>query len=89
MKNIIKIRAILSSLLIIIFTIVAITGIGLYIAPSGRIAKETTWYFLGLNKWQLEKLHALSGFILVGLIIIHFLINRKMFSTEIKALVKK
>jgi hypothetical protein len=75
MKNIIKIRAIISSLLLVTFIIVLFTGIGLYFSPSGRIAKEINWNFLGFTKWQLENLHTVSGFIMSALIIIHLLIN--------------
>ncbi len=89
MKNLIKIRAILSSLLIIVFIVVVFTGIGLYLSPSGRIAKEMSWTFLGFDKWQLENLHTLSGFLMFGMIIIHLLINHKMFLGEIKALFKR
>ncbi|HHD92336.1 MAG TPA: DUF4405 domain-containing protein [Candidatus Portnoybacteria bacterium] len=89
MKNLIKIRGILSSLLIIMFIIVVFTGIGLYLSPPGRIAKEMSWNFLGFNKWQLENLHALFGFLMSGMVVIHLLINYKMFLGEIKALFKK
>jgi len=88
MKNIIKFRAILSSLILIIFIIVLFTGIGLYFSPSGRIAKEISWNFLGFGKWQLENLHTLSGFIMSVLVIIHLFINSKMFFNEIKRLFK-
>jgi len=89
MKNIIKIRAILSSLLLITFIIVLFTGIGLYFSPSGKIAKEISWTFLGFNKWQLENLHTRSGFFMSALIIIHLFINYKMFLGELKVLFKK
>ncbi len=89
MKNLMKIRAILSSLLLIVFIIVVFTGIGLYFSPSGRIAAEISWNFLGFSKWRLENLHTLSGFIMSGLVIIHLLINYKMFLGEIKTLFKK
>ncbi len=86
MKNIIKIRAILSSLLVISFIVVFLTGVGLHFSSSGRVAKEITLVFLGFNKWQLEKIHTLSGFIMSALVITHFLINKKMFLSEIKSL---
>ncbi len=89
MKYIIKIRAILSSLLLITFIIVLFTGIGLYFSPSGKAAREINWSFLGFDKWQLENLHTLSGFIMSALIIIHLLINYKLFLNEIKTLFKR
>ncbi len=89
MKNIIKIRAILSLVLLIAFLFVLFTGVGLYFSPSERIARELNWSFLGFNKWQLEKLHTLSGFIMSGLVMIHFFLNYKLFLSEIKTLFKK
>ena len=89
MKNIVKIRVILSSLLLITFIVVLFTGIGLYFSPSGKIAKEINWNFLGFNKLQLENLHTISGFIMSGLILIHLFLNYKMFLGEIKSLFKE
>ncbi len=89
MKNIIKIKAILSLLLLITFIIVVFTGIGLYFAPSDRIIREIGWNFGGFNKGQLENLHTLSGFIMSVLVIVHLLINYKILLGEIKILFKK
>ena len=89
MKSIIKIRAILSSLLLITFIIVTLTGIGLHRAPSGKIARETSWTFLDLSKWQLENIHTIFGFIMSALVIFHLLLNYKIFFGEIKTLFKK
>ena len=89
MKNTIKIRAILSLLLLITFAIVLFTGIGLYLSPSGKIAQEIGWNFFGFGKFQLENLHTLSGFGMSALVIIHLLMNYKMFLGEVQALFKK
>ena len=86
--NIIKVRAIVSSSLIISFIIESLTGIGLHLAPSGRIVNETNWHFLMWSKKQLEMLHTVVGFIMLALVIIHFIINYKMFLNEIKKLFK-
>ncbi len=83
-KNIVKIRGILSSLLLIISIIAIFTGIGLYFAPSGRIARGTGWSFFGFNLSKLEMLHTVTGFIMAVLIVIHFIINYKMFKNEMK-----
>ncbi len=86
MYKIIRFRAITSSLLIISFVITTITGIGLYLAPNGYLAKIQNWTFLGLDKRHLENLHTNFGFIMTFLVILHFIINAKMFKTEIKNL---
>ena len=89
MKNIVKIRAILSSLLLVTSIVVLFTGVGLYFSPSGRIAKEISWTFLGFDRWQLENLHTLSGFIISALAIVHLFVNHRIFFCEIKALFKR
>ena len=87
--NIIKIRAIVSFFLIISFIVVFLTGYGLYLAPSGRIAREVAWSFAGLGRDRLESMHTLSSFIMSGLVAIHLLLNYKLFLSEIKSLFKK
>ena len=86
MKNILKIKGILSLLIIITFIIVLFTGIGLYFSPSGKIAREISWSFLIFNKFQLEKLHTISGFIMSALVLVHLSLNYKMFLSEISLL---
>ncbi len=87
--NVIKIRAAVSSLLIITFAVVLFTGIGLFVSPSGRIAAQTGWSFLWLSKFKLERLHTLSGFLMSALVIIHLIMNYKMFLSEVRFLFKK
>jgi len=89
MKNLVKTRAIISLFLIVLFVVVFISGIGLHLAPSGRIAGEIGWNFLGFDKKQLEMIHTLSGYLMSGLIIIHLLLNYKMLVSEIKILIRR
>jgi len=81
-----NIRAIISTALLITFIVVTITGIGLYLAPHGR--HSSLWTFMGIPKYKLEQYHTISGFIMVGLIILHLYINRKMYIGELKQLTK-
>ncbi len=87
--NFVKVRAIVSMLLILLFVVVTFTGIGLYFAPSGRIARETNWLFFGINRFKLGNLHTITGFVMTALILLHFLVNYKMFFGEIKSLFEK
>ncbi len=80
-----KPRAVISSLLLLAFVVVFISGIGLMKAPSGRIARETNWEFLGFDKTRLEQLHTLLGNFDGLLVAVHFIIY-KMCSAEIKSL---
>ena len=56
------------------FLIMSYTGVILYIAPHGRIAKWLDWHFLGLDKGQYQDLHTTSmvTFLLFGILHIYF-----------------
>lgn len=82
----IKARGILSTIILALFIPVAFSGIGLYFAPSGRDARVTSWSFLGFSKFQLETLHDVPGIILVVAIVIHLMLNLKLYLTEMKYL---
>ncbi len=86
MMNVLKLKGIISLLLIVLFVMVVFTGIGLYFSPSGKIAKETSWNFLGFKKEQLENLHTLTGFLMSALVVVHLSLNYKMLLSEIKML---
>ncbi len=86
--KIVKWRAIISLLLFITFIIVLLTGIGLYIAPPGWFVKSNGWKFLGLGKTPLEMLHTYVGFAMSGLIVIHIVLNFKLWLNEWKTLFK-
>ena len=85
----IKLRAVLSLLLLVTFIVSLFTGLGLYFSPSGKTAKQTEWNFFGFEKRQLENLHTVFGFAMSVLIVIHLIVNYKLFFSEIRALVKK
>ena len=89
MKNVIRIRAIILFFLIVLFVIVFLSGIGLDIAPSCRVAREIGWKFLGCDKDLLEKIHTWFGYVMSGFIIIHLLLNCKMLNNEIKILFRR
>ncbi len=83
-----KVRAITSTLLGLNFLIVTITGVGLKMSPNGRIAKQLHWTFLGMEKIQLEKIHTLTGFLMGAIVLVHLVLNYKMWLNEIKSLRK-
>ncbi len=87
--NLVKIRGILSSTLIIVFVVVFISGLGLFFAPSGRVANEVGWNFLGLSRAKLENMHNLWGFVMSGLVVVHLLLNYKLLLSEIRSLFKR
>ena len=86
--NEIKLRGILTSIIIITFALVLFTGVGLYLSPSGKVAVLTNWNFFGIDKFQLENLHTLTGFVMSALVIVHLFLNRHMYITELRTLKK-
>lgn len=77
-------RAMVSFLVTISFIIVLITGIALYISPTGRILREANWNLIGLSKWQLESLHDIFGYLFAILILLHFSFNWKIFLSYLR-----
>lgn len=84
----VKLKAILSTFILVLFVLVGFSGVGLYFAPSGREARLTNWNFLGFSKDALLKMHDLPGMILVVLLVIHFLLNFRIYKNEIICLVR-
>jgi len=80
----VEVRAYLSTLLIILFPIVAVTGILLYFAPSGPYD-----IFGVIDKELTESIHTYSGFAFAVVAVIHLFVNWPMYMGEIKILGKR
>jgi hypothetical protein len=63
-----------------------VTGMGLYFAPSGKIAKATNWTWLGLDKHTLGEVHTYFGFSMVIIGLIHLTLNWKPLASLLKSL---
>ncbi|NJE10020.1 DUF4405 domain-containing protein [Thermococcus sp. MAR1] len=79
------VRGIIDLLLAVVFVVVLVTGIGLYLAPSGRIAEAIGWTFLGLDKEALTNVHTYFGFVMAGLVTIHLAIGLKSMWVMLKS----
>ncbi len=84
-----KLRAITSTVLLILFLITTITGIGLFFSPSGKLARAYGWSFLGMTRDNLSLKHTIISFLFVAVAVFHFAVNYKMYECEIKSLFKK
>lgn len=84
--NTVKIKAVLSSVLVILFLVVGITGLVLYFGPSGSAARD--WSFLGLDRPSLRVLHNYCGIAMVCLKVLHISMNLNVLWCEIKCLLK-
>ncbi len=63
-----------------------VTGIGMYLAPSGKIAKATSWTFLGLDRHSLGNVHTYLGFSMLAIGLLHLTLNWKPLKTLLKGL---
>ncbi|KUH33578.1 hypothetical protein APY94_05120 [Thermococcus celericrescens] len=79
------IRGVTDLLLAVVFAAVLVTGIGLYLAPSGRIAESISWTFLGLDKDTLTLVHTYLGFVMAGLVAVHLAIGVKSMWVMLKS----
>lgn len=68
-------KPMLDLLLLVDFAFEGISGIALYLAPSGRIVRESGWTFLGLGKDAWESLHLYFGFAMIALVALHLAVN--------------
>jgi len=78
-------RGVVDLLLLMVFVGIAITGIGLYLAPSGRIADSIGWTFLGMDKDTLTNVHTYLGFVMIGLVGIHLVVGFKSMWVMLKS----
>jgi len=83
------VRGTIDLLLMILFGVLAVTGIGLYLAPSGRIAEAIHWTFMGMDKDTLTLVHTYIGFVTIGLIIIHLIIGFNSMWVMLKSAFRK
>ncbi|NJE47254.1 DUF4405 domain-containing protein [Thermococcus sp. GR7] len=77
-------RGIIDLALTIVFAIIALSGIALYLAPSGRIANTVGWTFLGLDKDTWTNIHTYLGFVMIGLVAVHLIIGFKSMITMLR-----
>ena len=71
------------------FLIMSYTGVILYIAPHGRIARWLDWHFLGLDKTQYQEVHTTSMIIFLVFGILHIYYNWKPVVSYLRDVNKK
>ena len=62
------------------FAMILVSGLVLYIAPKGSVARWTNWLFLGLDRAQWETQHTIFSYLFVFFGFVHlFQLNWKAF----------
>ncbi len=75
----VRLRFIVSTILLALFLEVFITGLVLFAAPRGE------WVFAGLDKHSWEAIHTYAGMLFSLVALIHLAINWPMYEAEAKA----
>ncbi|WP_297065098.1 translation initiation factor IF-2 N-terminal domain-containing protein [Thermococcus sp.] len=88
MRASVLLRGVVDLLLLIVFVGMAVTGIGLYLAPSGRIADSIGWTFFGMDKDTLTNVHTYLGFIMIGLVGVHLAVGFRSMLVMLKSAFK-
>jgi hypothetical protein len=71
-------RAFVSIMMISFLVLFTLSGLALYVSPSGSLANAIGWTLVGLGKGQWEALHVAFGFLWVPLALLHLVINLKV-----------
>lgn len=80
-----KWRAFISICLFISFFIIFITGLVLYLAPVGWVARWIDWRIIGMTKEKWEAMHTVFSYLFAIFAVIHlFSMNWKLFLNYIK-----
>jgi hypothetical protein len=78
-------RAFVSFTLLISFILISVTGVILYLAPTGRVAYWIQWTLFGLSKEQWQAIHTVFSILFIILAVIHlFFINWKLFISYLR-----
>ncbi|MBU9711553.1 DUF4405 domain-containing protein [Evansella tamaricis] len=85
-RNRLLLKGVISTLLVVLFLLLFSTGFSLWLSPTGRIARETGWTFLGFDKHHLIQIHTFFAFTMTALILNHLLLNYKTLFHEMKSL---
>ncbi len=67
------VKTITDPLLLVGLMVTGATGVGLYLAPPGRIARATNWTWLGMNKYVLEDVRTYFGFAMLAIAVLQSL----------------
>ena len=83
-KNRFSWRAFTSILLVWSGLVMAVSGIVLYIAPTGRVAHAAVWTLMGLDKEGWGAVHTILSFIFTIFAILHIVLNWKPLISYLK-----
>jgi hypothetical protein len=78
-------RAFASLVITVAFLVIALTGIGLYVSPPGRIANWSGWTLMGLTKANWQSVHMVFGFVFIAMAAWHLFFNWRALMTYLRS----
>lgn len=88
-KKVFDWRAFISIFLFLNFAVIVLSGIILFIAPSGRVARDIGFEILGLDKDGWELIHEVFGYAMIVTVIFHLYFNWKIFVNYFRKVTQK
>ena len=82
-----KVRAVVALTLLTTGLFQAVSGLILYTAPRGRGVGDIILY--GFEKHLWKEYHFYIGILIICLVVVHLILNWKMFKNELKSLIGK
>lgn len=77
-------RAFVAMLMLFGFAILTTTGVALYVSPTGRVARDTGWSFLALDKFQWRDMHMSFALMFLIAAMVHAWLNVKPLKNYIR-----
>ena len=84
-----NLRGFVSIFLFISMIVVTLSGVILFVAPSGRVAKTIDFRVLNLDKDQWTYVHTIFGYAMVVALVFHMVYNWKIFLSYFRRVVAK
>ncbi len=84
-----SVKTVVDVLLVFGLVFMGVTGFALYLSPSGRVARETGWNFLGVDRHTLSDVHTFVGFAMICIALLHLALNWKPFVSLLKTSARK
>ncbi len=77
-------RSFVSAMMAILFAVLFVSSVVLFIAPSGRMARDTGWAFLGLDRRDWGDIHTSFGMLFLAMAVWHLVSNWRALMNHIR-----
>ena len=78
-RSALRLRRLTSFLVALAFMVLLYSGVALFVAPSGRVARDIGWVWSGLGKEPWGSLHVVFAALFVAFGVVHLVLNWRPF----------